>query len=121
MAEVTYTSKDGRFSTKIVAETEVGIVEQLVDFQSLMERNNVCAVCNNDDTFWNIRVVDDGSRYFEKKCYKCGASFPYHVNKDKVKKGGLYSSWKDKWEKYVPKPKDDSESAKVNGKSGKKG
>jgi len=114
MAEMHYKSKDGRFATKIESESEAGTVEQLVDFQNLMERNNTCGLCKSEETFWNIREVD-GSRYFEKKCSKCGASFPYHQNKDKVKKGGLYFSWKDKWEKYVPKPADHDSDSSVKG------
>lgn len=104
--ELTYTSLDGRFNTKLVSETEVGIVEQLVDFQNLLERNDQCGICKNEEVYFNIREVD-GSRYFEKKCFKCGAALAYHQNKDKVKKGGLYTSFKDKWQKFVPKTKDE--------------
>lgn len=117
-----YTSKDGRFSTEIVEDTEVGCIEKLVDFQNLMERNNQCGLCKSEEVFWNIREVDD-SRYYEKKCAKCGAALPYHCNKEKVKRGGLYFSWKDKWEKWTPKPAgeaDEEVAAKPTKGGGKK-
>lgn len=104
MSKMTYKSKNGQYGVDLESETEVGLVEQLVDFQNLFERNNQCGVCKNDEIYFNIREID-GSRYFEKKCYKCGAALPYHQNKDKVKKGGLYTGWKDKWEKYTPNQK----------------
>ncbi len=99
--EITYKSKNSQYEIKLSSETETGLIQQLVDFQNLLEKNNVCGACNSEDVFWNIRGNDDG-QYYEKKCNKCYAAMPYHVNKDKVKKGGLYYSWKDKWTKYDP-------------------
>lgn len=113
-----YKSIDGRFTTQFESETETGIVEQLFDFQNLFEKNTVCGLCGNEDVFFNIREGDSG-KYYERKCDKCGAAFPYHVNKDKVKKGGLYFSWKDRWAKYVPKPKDEDEDVKSTKGKGK--
>ena len=105
--KINYKSSDGRFTTQLESETETGLVEQLFDFQNLFEKNNHCGKCGSE-AFFNIREGDAG-KYYERKCSnpKCGAAFPYHVNKDKVKKGGLYFSWKDRWEKYVPKPKEE--------------
>ena len=110
--KVTYRTKDGQFTTQLESETETGLVEQLVDFQNLLEKNTVCGSCKSPEVFWNIRENDAG-KYFEKKCNKCFATMPYHVNKDKVKKGGLYFSYKDKWAKYDPSVKKTEDDAKV--------
>lgn len=108
--ELNYKSKDGRFQVKFVEDAHNKLFEALGKFQEVFEKHNKCLVCNGEEVYFNVRKVEK-SKFYEKKCAnpKCGAALMYHSNEEG---GGLYTTWKDKWEKFVPKPKDDDDDEK---------
>lgn len=97
--ELLYKSKNGQFQIKFDAKDQIGMIEQISDFQSIFEQNMACGLCNSTDVYFNVRETKDGDKYYERKCSKCYAAFPYHQNK---KGGTLYTSHKDRWAKYNP-------------------
>jgi len=105
MIELLYKSKDGRFQAKLSGETPNIVFEQIAVFQEVFEKNNTCGLCGNTDTFFNTRKVNK-SKFFEKKCNKCGAALTYHINENNV---GLYTTYKDKWVKWTPNKDDDGD------------
>lgn len=109
MLEVNYKSKDGRFQAKFSGETPNVVFEQVSVFQEVFEKNNTCGLCNSD-VYFNVRKVNK-SKFYEKKCSnpKCSAAFTYHINENNA---GLYSTYKDKWEKWTP-GKDKEDDAEV--------
>lgn len=108
MLKVNYKSSDGRFSAQFDGDTPNQVFEQLSMFQEVFEKHNQCGLCQSPVYFQTRKV--EKSKFFEKKCsnVKCGACLTYHINDGNV---GLYTTWNDKWTKYVPKPKDEVDEA----------
>lgn len=100
---VNYKSKDGRFTTQFSGDGLNQIFESLSKFQEVFEKNNVCKACNSANVLFNTRKVQK-SKFYEKKCADCGAALTYHSNEEG---GGLYTTYKDKWEKWAPGKQDD--------------
>lgn len=112
MLKVNYKSADGRFSAQFEGQTPNEVFEQLAMFQEVFEKHNECGLCQSQ-VFFQLRKVNK-SKFYEKKCSnpKCGAALTYHINDGNV---GLYTTWQDKWSKYVP-PKDDEKPTPKGGK-----
>jgi hypothetical protein len=52
-----------------------------------------CGHCGTEDIGLSHRSTKDGDDYYELKCLKCTAQYPFH----QYKKGGFYVTPDDKW------------------------
>jgi hypothetical protein len=103
--KVLYKSPGARFTVEFTEDAPNKLFESIARFQEVFEKNNSCLACGGEEVYFNVRKVEK-SKFYEKKCAnpKCGAALTYHSNEEG---GGLYTTWKDKWTKWVPTPKED--------------
>ena len=106
--KLNYTTKNGRLSVGIEAESQRELFSELNKFQEVFE-NEACGKCKGDDIQYVVRTVDD-NQYYELKCKSCGAKLAFGSHK---KGGGLFPKRKDGdawlpdggWMKWNPKSK----------------
>ena len=103
--KVLYKSPGARFTVEFTEDAPNKLFESIARFQEVFEKNNACGACGTDEVYFNVRKIEK-SKFYEKKCAKCGATLGYHSNEEG---GGLYTTWKDKWTKWAPKPKEDGD------------
>ena len=99
--KVLYTTKNGRLSVELEAETQTSLWKQLSVFQEIFEENT-CKKCNSDDIRCVVRVSKDAKGktydYHELRCVSCGAKLPFGVLDDGS--GSLFPKRKDKEGKF---------------------
>jgi hypothetical protein len=106
--KLNYTTKNGRLSAEIEAESQRELFSELNRFQEVFEETT-CGKCQTDDPKWVVRTVDD-NQYHEVKCAACGAKLAFGSHK---KGGGLFPKRKDGdtwlpdggWQKWNSKTK----------------
>ena len=107
--QINYTSRSGRVSVALEAETQRDAFQQLSDFQEIFDEV-ACGKCASENLRFVVRTVDD-NQYYEIRCSDCGARLEFGSMK---KGGGLFPKRKDKegnwlpdggWVKWNPKTK----------------
>ena len=88
--KLNYTTKNGRLSVGIEAESQRELFSELNKFQEVFE-NDVCGKCKGEDIQYVVRNVDD-NQYYELRCCSCGAKLAFGSHK---KGGGLFPKRKD--------------------------
>tara|TARA_R100000808_G_scaffold63_1_gene511 strand:- start:8332 stop:8682 length:351 start_codon:yes stop_codon:yes gene_type:complete len=95
--KINYTSRSGRVSVELEAETQKDAFEQLSDFQEIFDEI-ACGKCASENLRFVVRNVDD-NQFYEIRCSDCGARLEF----GSMKKGGkLFPRRKDKDGNWLP-------------------
>lgn len=67
--KVRYTTKNGRMTVELEADTQIALFKQLAQFQEVFE-NTTCSNGrdSSDDVKFVVREDDDGNHYYELQC-----------------------------------------------------
>ena len=80
--KINYTSRSGRVSVELEAETQRDAFQQLSDFQEIFDET-VCGKCASENLRFVVRTVDD-NQFYEIRCMDCGARLEF----GSMKQGG---------------------------------
>ena len=95
--KINYTSRSGRVSVELEAETQRDAFQQLSDFQEIFDET-VCGKCASENLRFVVRTVDD-NQFYEIRCMDCGARLEF----GSMKQGGrLFPRRKDKEGNWLP-------------------
>jgi hypothetical protein len=95
--KINYTTKNGRISVDLEAETHTKLWTELASFQEVFEEDH-CRKCDSDDLKFVVRKSKDAKGktfdYYELRCNKCGAKIAFGVLDDNTFR--LFPKRKDK-------------------------
>ena len=95
--KINYTSRSGRVSVELDAETQRDAFQQLSDFQEIFDEV-ACGKCASENLRFVVRTVDD-NQFYEIRCMDCGARLEF----GSMKQGGrLFPRRKDKEGNWLP-------------------
>jgi hypothetical protein len=81
---------------EIESKEQKGLFEELSNIQEVFGENS-CGKCKSTDLQYRVRE-NDGNKFYEIKCKKCGARFSFGVHKQG---GGLFPKRKDSEGKWL--------------------
>ena len=85
--KVNYTTRNGRMTVELEADTQVALVQQLASFSEVFEVD-ACRNCDSTNIRWVIRKSKDAKGkaydYNELRCMDCGAKLPFGVLDDQT-------------------------------------
>tara|TARA_Y100000310_G_C20481014_1_gene714680 strand:- start:332 stop:667 length:336 start_codon:yes stop_codon:yes gene_type:complete len=94
---INYTSRSGRISVELEAETQRDAFQQLSDFQEIFDEVS-CGKCASENLRFVVRTVDE-NQFYEIRCLDCGARLEF----GSMKQGGrLFPRRKDKEGNWLP-------------------
>ena len=95
--KINYTSRSGRVSVELDAETQRDAFQQLSDFQEIFDEV-ACGKCASENLRFVVRTVDD-NQFYEIRCMDCGSRLEF----GSMKQGGrLFPRRKDKEGNWLP-------------------
>ena len=95
--KINYTSRSGRISVELDAETQRDAFQQLSDFQEIFDEV-ACGKCASENLRFVVRTVDE-NQFYEIRCLDCGARLEF----GSMKQGGkLFPRRKDKEGNWLP-------------------